>query len=87
MTSLKSFRVYVFYSKIIAYFPSTAVKEILIQPDINGRRSIWIARILEFDLEIKPTKLIKDQGLAKMLAESNCKVLGVNFNNTCSKIQ
>ena len=30
---------------------------------------------MEYDLHIKPTKLIKGQGLAKLLSESNCKVL------------
>jgi hypothetical protein len=85
--ALKYFRVYVLHSKIIAYVPSASVKDILIQPDIDGRRSKWIAKILEFDLEIKPTKLVKGQGLAKLLAESNCKSLGVNFINTCSENQ
>jgi hypothetical protein len=85
--SLKAFRVYVFHSKNIAYVPSASVKDILIQPDIDGRRSKWIAKILEFDLEIKPTTLVKGQGLAKLLVESNCKYLGVNFINTCSDDQ
>jgi hypothetical protein len=74
--ALKSFRVYVLHSKIIAYVPSAVVKEILIQPDIDGRRSRWIAKILEFDLEIKPTKLIKGKGLAKLLVEENCNPWG-----------
>jgi hypothetical protein len=60
------------------------VKDILIQPDIDERRSKWIAKILEFDLEIRPTKLIKGQGLAKLLAKENCKDLGVSFINECS---
>jgi hypothetical protein len=85
--SLKAFRVYVLHSKVIAYVPSASVKEILIQPDIDGRRSKWIAKILEFDLEIKPTKLVKGQGLARLLAESNYKSLGVNFINSCSENQ
>jgi hypothetical protein len=84
---LKYFRVYVLHSKVIAYVASTSVKDILIQPDIDGRRSKWIAKILEFDMEIKPAKLFKGQGLAKMLAESNCKSLGVSFINTCSENQ
>jgi hypothetical protein len=84
--ALKSFRVYVLHSKIIAYVPSASMKDILIQPNIDRRRSKWITKILEFDLEIKPTRLIKGQGLAKMLVESNCKALGVNFINTCSEI-
>jgi hypothetical protein len=77
--ALKAFRVYVLHSKVIAYVPSTSVKDILIQPDIDGRRSKWIAKILEFDLEIKPTKLIKGQGLAKILDESNYKALEINL--------
>jgi ribonuclease HI len=85
--ALKSFRVYVLHSKVIAYVPSASVKDILVQPDIDGKRSKWIAKILEFDLEIRPTKLIKGQGLAKLLAEANCQALGVNFMNECSGIQ
>jgi hypothetical protein len=84
---LKDFRVYVLHSKVIAYVPSASVKEILIQPDIDGRRSKWIAKILEFDLEINPTKLFKGKGLARLLVESNCKALGVNFINISSKNQ
>jgi hypothetical protein len=45
------------------------------------------SKILEFDLEIRPTKLIKGQGLAKLLAEENCRALGVDFINSCSKNQ
>jgi hypothetical protein len=79
--ALKAFRIYVLHSKITAYVPSASVKDILIQPDIDGRRGKWIAKILEFDLEIKPTKLIKGQGLAKLLVESNYKALEINCIN------
>jgi hypothetical protein len=85
--ALKAFRTYVLESKIIAYVPSVVVKDILIQPDIDGKRSKWIARILEFDLEIRPTKLIKGQGLSKLLAEANCQALGISFMYECSGIQ
>jgi hypothetical protein len=84
---LKSFRVYVLHSRVIAYVPLAAVKEILIQPDIDRKRSKWIAKLLEFDLEIRPTKLIKGQGLAKLLVESNFSTLGVNFIHSCSENQ
>jgi hypothetical protein len=79
--SLKSFRVYILHSKIISYVPSSSVKEILIHPDIDGKRSKWIAKILDFDLEMNPTKLVKGHGLARLLAESIFKALGVNFMN------
>jgi hypothetical protein len=79
--ALKAFRVYVLHSKITMYVPSASMKDILVQPDIEGRRGKWITKILEFDLEVKPTKSIKGQGLSKLLAESNCKSLGINFVN------
>jgi hypothetical protein len=47
------------------------VKDVLSQQDCLGSRGKWISQIQEYDLEIKPTKIIKGQGLAKMLAESN----------------
>jgi hypothetical protein len=37
--SLKDFRVYVLHSRVIAYVSLAFVKEILIQPDIDGKRS------------------------------------------------
>jgi len=76
--SLKAFRTYVLHSKIIAYVPTSYVKDILVQPDNDGRRGKWLAKIREFDLEVKPTKIIKVQGLAKLMAESNLKALGIN---------
>jgi hypothetical protein len=55
------------------------VKDVLDQPDIDGKRIKWIAKMIEFDIEIKPVKLVRGQGLAKLLAEENCKMLGINF--------
>jgi hypothetical protein len=78
---------YVFHSKIIAYVPLASMKDILIQPNMNKRRSKWISKILEFDLEIKPTNLVKGLGLDKLLNESNCKSFRVNFIHTFSEYQ
>jgi len=77
--AIKYFRVYILYSHIIAYVPNSVVKEILTQNGPKGKRGKWIATILEYDIEIKPTKLIKGQGLAKLMAESNCHALDINF--------
>jgi hypothetical protein len=77
--ALKEFRTYILHSHVIAYVPSNSVKDILTQPDPEGRRGKWIVVMLEYDLEIKPTKMIKGQGLAKLMAQSNCDVLGINF--------
>ena len=76
--ALKAFRTYVFHSKVIAYVRTSSVKDILVQADSDGKRGRWLAKIQEFDLEIKPTKLVKGKGLAKLLAESNFRALGIN---------
>jgi len=59
----------VFHSKVIAYVPTRSVKDILVQSESDGKRGWWLAKIQEFDLEIKPMRLIKGQGLAKLLAK------------------
>ena len=75
---LKAFRVYIMHSHIIAFVPHTVVKYILTQ-DLDGKRGKWIVVILEYDLEIKPTKLIKGKGLAKLMAETNFQALDINM--------
>ena len=77
--AIKYFSVYIFHSHIIAYVPNAVVKDILTQERLDIRRGKWIATILEYDLEIKPTKLIKGQGLARLIVESNCNALDINF--------
>jgi hypothetical protein len=57
--ALKSFRDYIFHSKILAYVPTSALKYILAHPNSEGRRGKWIAKIQEYDVDIKTTKLVK----------------------------
>ena len=52
--------------------PNAAIKDVLTQPDSEGKRGKWIDKIMEYDVDIKPTKLLKGQGLAKLLVDSNC---------------
>eukprot|EP00253_Pinus_taeda_P036509 PITA_36509 len=76
---LKDFRVYILHSKIVAYVPSAAIKDVLTQPDVDGKRAKWIAKMIEFNIEMKPTKLVRGQGLAKLLTEENCGSLDIDF--------
>ena len=48
--SLKAFRIYILHSKVIAYVPSPFVKDVLTQPDIDGKRSKWISKLIEFNI-------------------------------------
>ena len=77
--ALKFFIIYVFHSKVIAYVPNSTIKDVLTQPDSEGKRGKWIAKIMEFDVGIRPTKLVKGQGLAKLLADSICQALGLHL--------
>ena len=76
---IKYFRVYILHSHIIAYVPNAAVKDILTQDGPDGGRGKWIATILEYDIEIKLTNLIKGHGLARLMAESDYNALDINF--------
>eukprot|EP00253_Pinus_taeda_P035119 PITA_35119 len=79
INSLKAFIIYILHSKVIAYVPSALVKDVLTQPNVDGRRAKWIARLIEFNKELKPTKLVRDQGLAMLMAEENCRMLNMNW--------
>jgi hypothetical protein len=76
--AIKDFIVYILHSHIIAYVPNVMVRDILTQDNPYGRIGKWIVVILEYDIEIKPTKLIKGQGLAKLMVESNFHALDIN---------
>ena len=78
---MKNFKIYIIHAKVIAYVPSAAVKDVLTQPNIDGKRAKWIAKLIEFDVEVKPTKLVKGLGLANLMAKKNCELMGINF--TC----
>lgn len=76
---LKAFRIYILHFKVIAYVPSASIKEVLTQPDAHGRRAKWNAKLIEFSIEFQPTKLVKGQGLARLMAEENCRMLDMDF--------
>ena len=77
--ALKFFRIYVLHYKIIAYVPNATIKDILTQPDSEGKRGKWIPKIMEYDVDIKPIKLVKGHGLAKLLVDSNCQALSFHL--------
>lgn len=48
--ALKYFKTYVLHSKVIAYVPNIAIKDILTQLEIDGKSGKWVLKILECDL-------------------------------------
>jgi hypothetical protein len=59
LKALKEFMTYILHSHVIACVPNSLVKDILTQPDPEGRRGKWIDAMLEYDLKIKLIKLVK----------------------------
>ena len=47
MKSLKTFRIYILHAKFLTYAPSAPVKDVLTQPDIDGKRAKWIFKLIE----------------------------------------
>lgn len=73
--SIEYFRAYVGYNKIYAYVLYPVVKDVLSQIDCLGSKGKWVSKIQEYDLDIVPMKVIKGQGLAEMMTESNSEAL------------
>ena len=77
--AVKFFRIYLLHSRILAYIPNATVKEILTQTESEGKMEHWITNIMEYDVEIRPTKLVKGYGLDKFLVDSNCQYLCIHL--------
>ena len=78
---------YILHSHIIAYVPRNVVKNILTQSNPKGKREKWIAVLLEYDLEIKPTKLVKGEGLPKLMTDLNYESFQLNsLSNHSNKL-
>lgn len=64
---------------MVAYVPSVAVKDIFIQHEVSGRRCRLINKIQEFNIDIQITRLVRGQGLAKLMAQSNLDFNQINI--------
>eukprot|EP00253_Pinus_taeda_P028659 PITA_28659 len=54
------------HTKVIVPFP--AVRQLLIQRELGEKRENWVTALQEYDLEIKPTKIVRGQGFCRLLA-------------------
>lgn len=67
---VKHFRPYLLRSHTKIIVPHTVVISLLIQKEPRDRRGNWLTTLQEYDLEIKPAKLVKGQGLCKLAWEA-----------------
>eukprot|EP00253_Pinus_taeda_P025277 PITA_25277 len=54
------------HTKVIV--PFSSVRQLLIQRELGEKRANWVTTLQEYDLEIKPAKIVRGQGFCRLLA-------------------
>jgi len=70
MRGLKKFKHYVSHNKILVYTIHLNVRNYVIQGELGEGEASWITRIMEYDVETKPTKIIKVRSLCENIAKA-----------------
>ena len=63
--ALKKFRHLLSHNKIHLLVPHASVKDFLLNKDISEERTGWITKVIEHDVDIQITKLVRGRGLCK----------------------
>jgi len=61
------FQMYILNSHVIDYVSSSPVKILLNQQLREGKWANWLEKIQEYDIEIKPLKVVKGKGLCNLI--------------------
>ena len=69
MKGLKKFKHYVFHNRILVFTIHPDVRNYVIQGDLGERKVGWISKIMEYDIEINPIKLIKGRPTCENIAK------------------
>ena len=67
---VKNFFYYILRSKLYAIVPNIVVKMLLMQNELGEMRGKQMTIPQEFDLEIQYMRLVKGQGLSKIIADN-----------------
>jgi hypothetical protein len=71
---VKHFRSYILMNHTKVIVPHPTVQYLFTQQEMGERRGNWMIVFQEFDLDIKPAKLVKGQGLCKLAVEAQDQV-------------
>jgi len=67
---VKHFRSYIMKNHMKFIVPHPAIRSLFAQQEMGERRGISMVIIQEFDLDIKPAKIVRGQGLCKLATKS-----------------
>lgn len=65
---LKNFRHFISCNKTIVYVAHPIICKYIIEEEIIKKRANWIIKILEYDIDVRPTKEICGKGLLEYIA-------------------
>lgn len=63
MKGLNKLKHYVSHNKILVYTNHPDLRNYVIQGELGEGKVGWITQIMEYDIEIKPTKIIRGRDL------------------------
>jgi hypothetical protein len=66
---VKHFRSYLLKSKTKVVVPYPAVRNLSVQKELGEKRANWMTSLQEYDLEITPAQIVRDQGLCKLVVD------------------
>ena len=67
--AVKQFRPYILKNRTKVIVPHPAVRSLFVQNELGESRGYWVTALQEYDLEFKPSSIVKGQGLCKIMAE------------------
>lgn len=73
--SLKKFRHLLSHNKIHLQVAHSSVKEFLLSKDLNEKWDGWITRVMEYDVDIQVTKLVRGKVLCQQLANKDFSIV------------
>jgi hypothetical protein len=68
--AVKHFGSYILKNHTKVIVPHPAIRSLFTQQEMGQRRGNWMAVVHEFDLDIKPAKTVKGQGLCKLVVKA-----------------
>lgn len=66
---LKKFRHFIACNKTTMSITHPSVTKYIMEGDIAEKRADWITKILEYDIDVRPTKIICGKGLCEYIAQ------------------
>jgi len=65
--SIEHFNPYIIHSHTIDFVPLASIKVMLSQTMPSGKWALWLEKNQDFDVDIKPIRIVKRKGLCKII--------------------